>query len=204
MSVTLPGVTSEMVEESSQASVDAILKKRPFFAEWMNAAVKDIVKSRTTPDKKFLGLLSLVKVVAADIAPHAACDRGCSHCCNMTVVLGAHEAFAIGRVIGVTPQQPPPMRTQEEYVSMYERVPCPFLKNHACSIYAYRPIACRTHFNISKYPELCDIVNYPGSDVPNLDLRPIWTAAAMIYGLDEPYGDIREYFPNGATEVQSL
>lgn len=51
---------------------------------------------------------------------------------------------------------------------------------------------------------LSDLVNYPGNDVPNLDFRPIWTAAAVIYGLEEPYGDIREYWPNGATEVQSL
>lgn len=85
-----------------------------------------------------------------------ACRSGCDHCCYQSVGVTAPEALAI--VVHL--QETLPLAeldalraalrafaerirglTSEERVS--PDLPCPFLRDHACSIYEVRPLVCR-------------------------------------------------------------
>ena len=71
---------------------------------------------------------------------------------------------------------------------------CPFLVDGSCSIYAHRPMACRTHLNLDDDDLLCRLV--PGIKVPvpyadATQLKAFYLAAQPNAEL----ADIREFFP---------
>lgn len=85
-----------------------------------------------------------------------ACGEGCSHCCFQAVGVSPPEVFAIHEHLHAT-------RTPEELDGVARRIreadgrtrglsgaerfspdlPCPFLEDQRCTIYAVRPLACR-------------------------------------------------------------
>lgn len=139
------------------------------------------------------GVLAKLDTVIAD---YTACSRGCDHCCKMAVSMSSIEAEMIGQSIFVRPRKPETNMDGMEMVDAYKGVDCPFLVDKVCSIYDHRPIACRAHHNISKYPDLCDVIGNPGSDVPALNFT-FAHAAYVQFFFDSEFNDIREFFPNG-------
>src|SRR5690606_23838660 len=89
-------------------------------------------------------------------AGSVACRSGCDHCCYQSVGVTPPEALAIAAHLRETlaPVELEHVRTtlrafaeRIRGLSSEERVspdlPCPFLREHACSIYEVRPLACR-------------------------------------------------------------
>lgn len=73
-------------------------------------------------------------------------------------------------------------------------VPCTFLVNGKCFIYAHRPLVCRTQVNLDSVDTLCQLV--PGVDVPVPYLQAVELQgyfACLTH--EEQYADIRELFP---------
>jgi Fe-S-cluster containining protein len=64
-----------------------------------------------------------------------ACAPGCATCCELPSV-NYLEAYLMAGIIETGPQQHAPTRAQG---------PCPFLANDRCTVYASRPLICRTH-----------------------------------------------------------
>lgn len=191
--------TPREVEESVQNSMFVIRAQEHQLIRLLTTRIDSVVNCESaTPREKN----NQLKVVASDIgrmvAPVSACKKGCSHCCKMAVVITSDEAEAIGSAINVTPHKPvQSLKSQEEMAQRFMGVPCPFLENDVCSIYAFRPLPCMTHYNLSSYPEICDVVNHPGHDVPNLDMRQLWLASAMVNLETSVFADIRSFFPLG-------
>lgn len=163
--------------------------------------IADRVLGRDSPTIKELEAAipkveAMICSVASQMAP---CKKGCSHCCNMAVTITQGEAHVIAKAYGIPVRRPPPAIDQTAEVSKYMNKPCPFKVRGECSIYDHRPAPCRTHFNISAYPEVCDTVNNPGRNVPTLGaFKALWfmqSYAAMLRG--EYPADIREFFPDG-------
>ncbi|MFZ5427038.1 MAG: YkgJ family cysteine cluster protein [Thermodesulfobacteriota bacterium] len=92
-----------------------------------------------------------------------ACAEGCSWCCHSHLVAMPHEAVNIFQNLPGTLDAAAAARVREhcarvasawnagkarEVIGSYF-APCPFLKNGRCSIYAFRPIACRNWFSRS-------------------------------------------------------
>ena len=143
----------------------------------------------------------------------AACRRGCSHCCHIPVVISATEASLIGTAIGRAPEHPARtiqlsrMRSPEEYRDAESRMlsgrqfgeACPFLAvDHTCSIYAHRPLACRTLLNLDDDELLCRLVPQIEVPVPYADanqLKAFYLAAQPNAEL----ADIRDFFPQRGT-----
>lgn len=189
------GITKEMVDESATESMNSFSRD-----EWQElkclvaVAPIEVVESNQDRATKHKVLLSIAAKISNIITPRTPCQKGCSHCCHMATAVSMYEAEIIGKHTGLNVYTPPPMESREDLVDKYTGVVCPFLKDNVCSIYEVRPISCRTHFNVSKYSEVCDIINHPGCDTPNIDLRPFWFASALVAGMDDPMGDIREFF----------
>lgn len=179
--------------------------------------VNAMLNSPRSMPAKIEAIWQAVDELAEVIRPHAACKRGCSHCCYQSVLISAPEAELIGKRIGVKPRKFEGVRERDDIEAGYHN-PCPFLKDDACSIYAHRPLPCRKQFNLDRDALLCELIG-PTGTVPYADLRDYDMAALMAASERErileqdpmrpgvmrpgtsttlPYvGDIRDFFPRG-------
>lgn len=76
--------------------------------------------------------------MVARYKPHLACKKGCDLCCQRKFTVSAVEAYNIARAF----------RQLDAATQRKVRKPkssCAFLINGACSVYASRPVICRTY-----------------------------------------------------------
>lgn len=80
----------------------------------------------------------------ASLAPHMACEKGCSSCC-LNISLFPVEAIGLRLALDDLAQD----RREAVLKRAAQAIPdeaCPLLDgNGACELYAHRPIICRTH-----------------------------------------------------------
>lgn len=194
------------IEQSVNKSIYAISQEAPALDALITETGK-LVQSTAPASLKVIRLYEIRDAMAKIVAPHSACKEGCGHCCKMAVAISSYDAKVIGKHIGVEPVavKTSDLIGRQSLIDKYMGTACPFLKKNRCSIYEVRPSPCRTHFNLSAYPDICDIVENAGHDVPNLDWRPLWMAEAQMgYEAGFEFGDIRDFFPNGADVVETL
>lgn len=196
--------TPEEVQASIEATLEKLAPQEEILAQLINREPKEISELPIPAHEKNIRMRAVVNVIHSIVAPHTVCSKGCGHCCKMAVTITSWEAEQIGKAIGVEPKKVPSNFNQERMVKKYMGVPCTFLKKGVCQIYEHRPLACRTHYNLSAYPELCDVVEHPGNDVPNLNFRNIWMADSMNNVEGSDFNDLREFFPDGLNPVESL
>ncbi|HEX3665963.1 MAG TPA: YkgJ family cysteine cluster protein [Rhizomicrobium sp.] len=118
-----------------------------------------------------------------------ACGKGCSHCCVSWVAVSAPEALFVRNAIpaakmAATRESVSRMSQLTFGKSPHERlamaVPCPLLIDRICSVYAHRPIVCRTAVSINA--EVCErsFIRHSGEPIPS----PAWfTVIRMSYDL---------------------
>lgn len=136
-------------------------------------------------------------ITLTEQAGHAIqCRRGCSACCHQIIPVSPVEAFALlDAVDGMEPDRRASVearfsaardqiqsaglssslddviaeRAGREVVTAYfkQQIPCPFLEDGACGIYALRPMSCRELIVISD-PAYCD--NADGSGVRRIPM----------------------------------
>lgn len=125
------------------------------------------------------------------------CTRGCHHCCRVNVNIATVEAEYIAVNAGLPTPNYSPASKQD-----FTGEDCPMLKNNECSIYEWRPLACRTFGTIDS-AEYCKDESYPnhlvialtlpgggGCDVANNAAGII----ARMNGPVHPVKDIRDFF----------
>jgi Fe-S-cluster containining protein len=132
-----------------------------------------------------------------------ACRKGCSYCCHTQVAISKLEADYISNKTAVPVQPLPPTATQDLLAGSWgtdRSKPCPFLLNSECSIYEYRPLACRFHVNFEPTNEICTFeaedkiegllidrkTSFPALDRTFFDVSNAWAAGV--------YADIRQFF----------
>jgi Fe-S-cluster containining protein len=176
------------------------------FGTRFNKLLNEAAALAESPDpinSKARRLVEIHDYIADKLAPHSACKRGCSYCCNQSVAISAWEAARIGRASGRTPANVVGFSASTDFSAIpreHSGTPCPFLKGGECSVYDVRPLACRIHFNMGDDPEQCDIINSPGAKVPYFHSKPLlFATAAMFINADVKYADVRAFFPD---EVQ--
>ncbi len=85
-----------------------------------------------------------------EVKPLMVCAKGCAHCCKVPVQVSLLEADYIARKVGV-----PINRLAKSRYEMPESVHsyCPLLEQSTgtCSVYAYRPLACRLFVTLDSY-----------------------------------------------------
>lgn len=173
-------------------------RMRPQLAEF-NRRAAAIMNSDTPTEYKIPAIWAFADDVMSTMGKDAACKRGCSHCCHIAVGVMEPEAKVIGKMIGRPPvavkgRQGPGYFDGFDYG--YHN-PCTFLKNGECSIYEFRPLACRAQFNVDVDDLLCRLTPPHSVTVPYLDthnLQMMLAATCMRDGVPK-LADIREYFP---------
>jgi Fe-S-cluster containining protein len=149
--------------------------------------------------QRYAALYALADQANAAIAPFTVCRTGCAHCCHIALTISDYEAQRISRITGRAVAKPADNNTPNAIANTrakYFGVPCPFLVDSLCSIYADRPIECRTHQNIGDDPGMCDPAVPPDvSLVPKVDLAPFNWMAGATFSLGVA-ADIRDFFPS--------
>lgn len=116
------------------------------------------------------------------------CKPGCASCCHARVEVSDPEALHIA---GEVRQWPEPERlaliarlrakSMDEGVSLRDRLPCAFLREGLCSIYAVRPAVCRKAHSLSA--QAC---HAGAADIPQ-DLGRVIRCEALVAGIREAY-----------------
>lgn len=139
----------------------------------------------------------LDKVSQEFVSTFATCSKGCSHCCRMDVQITTLEAEYIVMATGI-PHVPSAKFTK------WHREPCPLLSSAGdCSIYAYRPLFCRTYHALGD-PKLCGIhgaeVKQYGSMESNMGNILYRGVATWVHFQNKQatgsIKDIRDFFPH--------
>lgn len=191
-------IRTQEVQARAQKQYGSITKDSPWMSD-LGRRLNQLLDENASSRSKFGKLTLLADEIASAVAPHAGCRDNCAACCHISVAISDHEAASIGAKVGLVPHRPPPNQEGEDLAKRYFRLPCPFVQDGRCSIYAHRPIACRLHFTLDKDAYFCQTTLEPDqSSVPNVDLTLFWHAYAMLsIQLDTRFGDIRQFFPSG-------
>lgn len=192
-----------MLDESKAAEAKAriIREQGTTITKLLDEACK-LAEGRYTPARSFDSLVDVAERFSKAVTPYLPCRDGCSHCCYMAVSIGEFEARMIsrhtGRKLAVKGTVEKFLNTADENIIKYTGVPCTFLgADGKCTVYAVRPIACRTHHNLMPTAENCIIKDTPNPE-NTLKLNVIEIdSAAVTLTMFSGYGfaDIREYFP---------
>lgn len=142
---------------------------------------------------KLQKLRALADDMTALAADQTACRKGCTHCCHTPVAMVQTEADFIGERIGRPAQKLRETVNPEDRGYGYH-MPCPFLKDNACSIYAERPLSCRVHLNLDEDALLCELLPGLTVPVPLLDMLTLQATYIRVTPGDK-LGDIRDFFP---------
>lgn len=166
---------------------------RPVQARF-DARLSALLESDKSKKRKLRALLTLADEVATAAAPHAACKKGCTHCCHIPVAMTQTEANLIAERISRTAQPVPPSDANPSEREYGYHLPCTFLKDGRCGIYEHRPFACRVHFNLDDDDLLCRLLPGMPVPVPYLNVMPLQQAYVEICD-PEGLADIRQFFP---------
>lgn len=103
-----------------------------------------------------------------------ACARGCAYCCYNYVSATAPEIFLIARhlrhsmpeaAVSELTQRLAPAMTLAPHERVGRKIACALLEDASCSVYALRPISCRSRATAKQDFELC-VQEYEGGKEP--------------------------------------
>ena len=151
---------------------------------------KELAALPGSPVKRLRALYAAMAEISAAVEPFAACRAGCSGCCHYNVSVFPLEARYIEEWSGH--QRLPAAGPASDF----HGTPCTFLKNGQCSIYEFRPLACRKHFAITQTAYWCAPERCNDEEFPLVNFTSAYQAFEAIIASDrrgEPL-DIRQWF----------
>lgn len=144
---------------------------------------------------KLIKLYNLADKILEQTKEFLPCQKGCSHCCYINVSITILEAEYIERNTGIKFRK---LLTSKSYDNnKFLGITCPFLKNNTCTIYKYRPFACRKHMSFDKDTFWCEIKNFNDKKITmgSFDYEKSYYDITQYSG-NTIYGDIRDFFGN--------
>jgi Fe-S-cluster containining protein len=183
----------------AQKRVDKI--KRNMLALHINEMAVAL-QDEPTRAGKFIWMRQMTDTLGKAVAGIVPCKDGCDHCCHMATNISIVEAQEIAEATGRAMVVPPDTDTIggiEADRVRYNGVPCVFLVEHRCSIYAHRPHACRVHYSVDRDDVLCEIVPGVQTRVPSLNNQNFNMLFLLAHGdpREALMADIRDFFPPG-------
>ncbi len=181
------------IEEAKAVQIPKLL---PSYVEQFNALGKVVRTGNGSPVSKLRKIYALTDALTTFVAPYMVCEKGCSHCCRIDVLVTFVEAQYIEKNLG------PVLCAGHAISSGHSEAkrPCPFLSDDStCSIYEHRPFACRTYYALDN-PALCEDANafhVTYTSKSNRMLNELLNMIGFING-NRPIRDIRDFFPSGS------
>lgn len=182
--------TANLERVTSNPEIDRKLKS-------VRLQLASVPTAAVPPKNRIIRLRHLASEFTSPFAQQTACARGCSHCCNIGVAVPRSEAKLIAKSIGrqvMEPAETTPITGSREN-SRFFGTPCTFLVEGSCSIYAHRPLVCRTLVNMDDTDLLCRLIDGANVPVPYLNTTKIQGLFGFLTKHDD-FADIREWFPN--------
>ncbi|MFP5213672.1 MAG: hypothetical protein ACLGPL_09855 [Acidobacteriota bacterium] len=134
------------------------------------------------------------------------CAPGCTHCCRhmpagvsaielLHLYQGLHRSGLVERAFRrclEANEQWAKVHSggeRDEDLTRYYRLeqPCPFLYNNLCSVYEYRPFACRMHFSLSS-PHWCRSAHFQNEYAVRFNMEPCDRVLGELDRLDGRFG----------------
>lgn len=207
---------AESITQSNEAHADAnrsehdkLIERASRVADKIHARV-DMKKAEalaeraarvSNPKVKVILIREMTDVLHKATDKLVPCKIGCNSCCDMPLMIGPDEAAQIAQQTGAKLSSPLLSRSPPP---VHQGVPCTFLKDGKCSIYANRPFACRIHFALDD-PALCKVVPGVAGKSPNLNVDVYDKAYVRVFNNGRhpsmmQYADIRDFFPSGLSK----
>lgn len=140
----------EVAQQNALATRERITRQFPDnLAKREAQLLERLQKVKGDSFKKLKVLYAFIDELYAFINKFTPCKAGCSDCCHHPVNVSELEIQYIEKATGI--------KRAAEALSFdpAENLPCPLLKNNACSIYEYRPFVCRTHVSLCQTAIWC-------------------------------------------------
>lgn len=178
------------ISAAGQARLEAMDERRKQDQPRIRKTLQRLEAHQANPRAALSILREIADILTAETRGLVPCKRGCNACCHMPVAVAAGEAALIAKEIGVPLARHVEHRTDFTKDPFGAAHPCQFLKAGECSIYAYRPMACRTHFSTEDSPAPCGF-GESGKQVGTvkllsvLDINTLYVEVMMMAG-DKP------------------
>ncbi len=123
-----------------------------------------------------------------------ACKEGCAYCCSQLVPITPAEAMGIRLTFNkflpkVERERLLPQLNEHAGNNEWKDGQCPFLVDNSCSIYTFRPIACRRYAVFNKAcSSMEDIINVADDEGLNPDRAALYAALAHTSPIYESLG----------------
>lgn len=185
--------TAELAAHDNLARVKAAASLK---IDSLQRQVHETQTPKVPASSKLIRIRHLAAEWSGVFVPYSACVSGCSHCCNINTAVPRVEARLISKAIGRPLSEPV---VKYDFAESSQRqdffgVPCTFLVAGKCSIYASRPLVCRTLVNMDSVNTLCKLVPGMQVPVPYLNTSHIRGYFGFLTQ-SEQYADLREWFP---------
>lgn len=121
------------------------------------------------------------------------CKRGCCGCCYYRIEVFGIEAAYLERTLGIR------IDPLGQSIEATHGLPCPFLSKNECTIYRYRPYACRKYMTLDTSSYWCQPNRASTTELPLARFTKFDETMRMLAvesGVLEPK-DIRNIFPFG-------
>ncbi len=111
-------------------------------------------------------LYSEIDIIYSHLGKMIVCNKGCSYCCYQEIAISELD---VEYILKNTKAR----RVKHKTIPNELNGPCPFLKNHKCSIYLFRPFLCRRHVSLANSPRWCE------QDVCNKYKFPLFSSSEV-------------------------
>ncbi len=181
-------------EAAAQEVLESVSASRAKDLQALKTQLNETMSAKTPPRNRLIRIRHIAGQQSAIFSSKSACSSGCSHCCHIDVSVPRSEAMLIGKMTGKRVSEPSvTFPIDQPPAKSFVGSPCPFLTEGSCSIYAHRPLLCRTLVNLDRSPKLCELVPNATIPVPYLNTTTL-RAAFTIVTQSEDFADIREWF----------
>jgi uncharacterized protein len=159
-------------------------------AEREDQFAEQIKRAKVGPLKKLGLLYSFMEELAAVTSRFTPCAKGCASCCHYAVSVSPIEVEYIERHT---------RRSRNRVLRLLDDphgMPCPFLRNGACSIYEARPFVCRRHHALTPTAYWCEPSRSYLEELPLVAFTAVDEAYQAIRLESDPHAvhDIRQVF----------
>lgn len=186
------------------------LRELPEIPNELQQGLKTLLKDKINADgltffERLEAIYSYLDKYNVFVATFSVCSKGCNHCCTNDVLISRLEAEYITYKGG-------DVLDQGTTITTNNKGRCPFLAtNGSCSIYENRPFNCRTLHTLDD-PKYCkngtDTHQIYGSASGGYGVPAYSTLAGWLKKIhqinNQPYRDIRDWFPSKPTLMQQL